>query len=358
MRKGKPMPKKRNDGRYELKVRISKPNEPRRYKAVYGSTLREAQEKKRKLEAEIAAGIESRNNPTVTAICEYYINMREPSLRPQTVENYRHALDHITALIGDRMAKDITVDDARETILQITDTISANQGSRARKIVCMVWDDAIARSVTTTNPWRSVPVPKHTAAEKRFLTDDELLKIEKANLIPSDRALISVLRYTGIRIGEAVALQVKDIDDAYVHVRKTSVEGQLFPPKTKAGKRSVPMPTVLKDILLPYIRTYTDGKPDTFLFSGNGSSPWTKGTIWRHFEEIGRQAFGKNVPDDFTPHVFRHTYTHDLVSKGIPPLTAQVLLGHSSYAITLGVYAHFGWQDVDTEKVMQIFNKQ
>ena len=353
------MPKKRSDGRYELKVRVSAPTEPRRYKAVYGSTLREAQERKRQLEAEVAAGLETSQRPTVTALADYYLALRSTQLRPQTVNNYRHALAHITKRIGEAEAKTITVDGARKVIGSIVSDISPNQGIRARKLACMVWDDAITRSVLLTNPWRSVPVPKKDVTEKRFLTEQELRQLDEAPLTPYDRAIVTVLRYSGLRIGEATALQVKDIDlvGGYIHVTKTNVDGEIFPPKTAASKRNVPMPTVLRSALSDYINTYTDGKPNTYLFSASGKTPWGKATIWRHFEEIGRITFG-TASEDFTPHIFRHTYTHDLAANGIPPLTAQVLLGHSSYAITLKTYAHFGWKDVATDTVVGIFDKK
>lgn len=346
------MPKKRADGRYELKVRISKPNEPRRYKAVYGSTLREAQERKRQLEAEVQAGIDHSTRPSVTALCDYWLSLRSQELRPQTVQNYRHALQHITALMGDKDARSVTVDDARDAISRISTDISPYQGIRARKMIAMVYDDAITRSVLSSNPWKAVPLPKHKTEGKRPLTEEELAKLEQAPLTPSDRALVSVLRYTGLRIGEAVALQAQDINfsSGYITVTKTAVEGVIFPPKTEAGKRSIPMPKVLSEILKPYVAMF---EPGEYLFSHNGERPWTKGTIWRHFEEIKRVA---DMPDDFSPHIFRHTYTHSLIVNGIPPLTAQVLLGHSSYAITLNTYAHYGWKDVQTDAVTRIFD--
>jgi integrase len=342
------MPKKRNDGRYELKVRVSRDGEPRKYKAVYGSTLREAQEKKRKLEAEVQSGIDTTYNPSVDGLIDYYLSLRSKEVRPQTVRSYRYALNHISELIGDRQAKSITVDDARKVIDFIADQVSPYQGIRARKMACMVWDDAVTRSVLPLNPWRAVPMPKHKTAEKRPLTEEELQALEQAPLTPYDRALVSILRYTGLRVGEATALQVKDIANGYISVSKTNVDGVIYPPKTAAGKRSVPVPKKLADVLSRYLPMVND-----FLFTSNGVTPWTKATIWRHFEEIKRVA---HMPDDFSPHIFRHTYTHDLVKNGIPPLTAQVLLGHSSYAITLGVYAHYGWKDIETENVLKIFD--
>ncbi len=353
------MPKKRNDGRYELKVRISKPGEPRKYKAVYGTTLREAQARAKALETEVLEMLDHDQNPTTEELIGYWLTMRERVNRPQTVRNYRYAAKHIINRVGGKMARAVTVDMARKTIDNISDLHSPYTAGRARKIASMVWKDAIARSVVLTNPWEAVPVPKHKAADKRFLSEEELKKLSDAELVPQDRALVDILRYTGLRVGEATALQVKDIDLSAraVNVSKTNVDGEIYPTKTKAGERKVPMPNVLTERTDAYIKEYTDGRPDTYLFAINGR-PWGKSTIRRHFLSIGKQAFGDDAPADFTPHIFRHTYTHELVANNIPPLTAQVILGHSSYQITLGVYAHFGWHDIDMSDIIRVFDER
>lgn len=327
---------------------------------MYGSTLREAQAKAKALEGEVAAGLNIAQNPTVSTLIDSWLDLRAIELRPQTIRSYRYATLRIVEMIGNRQARTITIDDARSIIAKIATTVSPNQGSRSRKIICMVWDDAVTRSVVQSNPWRAVPVPKHKQDEKRFLTEDELQKLDTADLIPIDRALISVLRYTGIRIGEATALRQRDVDfkTGYISIDKTNVEGVIYPPKTSAGKRKVPMPAVLISALREYMDNYLDTNPDGPLFPTVKGTYWGKATIWRHFLNIGSAAFGDDVPEDFTPHIFRHTYTHDLVAGGIPPLTAQVLLGHSSYAITLKVYAHFGWRDVAVDDVTRLFDSK
>lgn len=352
------MPKKRTDGRYELKVRISKPGEPRRYKAVYGSTLREAQEKKRKLEAEVASGIAADANPSVNDIIREWLSVKTINARPQTVIAYTCAIKHIREAIGDRQAKSIDVTAARRTILDIAGSVSPYQANRCRMLTAAAWRDAIVREVLISNPWDKVPVIPHKTADKRALTGEELEKIDNADLLPKDRALIALLRFTGCRIGEAMALAISDLNftNRTISINKTVFNGVTGPTKTKAGTRLVPMPQILADILRDYITHHHPDGTD-ILFPSRVGTYINTSSRNKRWDAISHRIFGDAVPEDFTPHIFRHTYASTLVKNHIPPTTAQLLLGHDSLQTTLGIYTHFGYQDIDTEAVRAIFDK-
>lgn len=349
------MPKKRTDGRYEIKVRISREGEPRRYKAVYGSTLREAQEKKRQLEAEIAAGVDATQNPTVTAVVQEWLSVKTITARPQTVTAYTCAMKHITEAIGDRLAKAVDVTTARKVISDIAAAVSPYQANRCRKLTAAAWKDGILRGVLSANPWEKVPIMPITPTEKRSLTDRELYLIDNADLLPKDRALISVLRYTGCRISEAMALTVQDLDfDALtISINKSLYNGVPGLTKTKAGVRRVPMPQVLADVLQDYLTHYHEGE---ILFPTRVGTYVNNSSRNKRWKIISHRIFGDAVPADFTPHIFRHTYASTLVKNHIPPTTAQLLLGHDSLQTTLKVYTHFGYSDIDTDAVRSIFS--
>lgn len=351
------MAKKREDGRYELKVRISRPGEPRRYKAVYGTTLREAQEKKRRLESEVAAGIDASVNPTVDSIISDWIAVKAVERREQTVVAYSCALKHITHAIGGRQAKSIDIQTARKVIADIAATVSPYQANRCRMLASSAWKDAIMRCVVSSDPWERVPMFPHQQAEKRSLTGEELKAIDQADLLPIDRAVISVLRYTGCRIGEVMALLVSDVsfDERTISITKNLYNGVAGPTKTKAGVRRVPMPDVLTDILKDYLDHYHIDSP--ILFPTRVGTYVNCSTRNKRWKRISHQIFGDAVPSDFTPHIFRHTYASTLVKNHIPPTTAQLLLGHDSLQTTLKTYTHFGYQDIDTDAVRSIFGK-
>lgn len=350
------MPKKRDDGRYELKVRISRPGEPRRYKAVYGSTLREAQEKKRKLEAEVQAGLDASVNPSVSDVVQEWLKVKSVTTRPQTLTAYDCAMKHITHAIGSRQAKSVDVVTARQVISDIATAVSPYQANRCRKLTAAAWKDAILRDAVTTNPWDKVPVISLSQPVKRALTDEELSLIDKADLRPMDRALVSVLRYTGMRISEAMALTLSDINFAErtISITKSLYNSVPGATKTKAGVRRVPMPNVLVDVLTEYIEHYHDERTEILFPSRVGTylNNSSRNTRWKN---IAHRIFGDAVPADFTAHIFRHTYASTLVKNHIPPTTAQLLLGHDSLQTTLKTYTHFGYQDIDTDAVRAIF---
>ena len=340
-----------------MKVRISRPGEPRRYKAVYGSTLREAQEKKRKLEAEIAAGIDAEANPTVSAIVQEWLAVKAIDTRPQTLTAYDCAMKHITAAIGDRLARSIDVTAARKVISDIAESVSPYQANRCRKLTSAAWKDGILRSVLSNNPWEKVPIIPLQQPKKRALTEEELSLIDRADLLPRDRALISILRYTGVRISEAMALTVQDLDlDAMtLSVNKSLYNSVPGPTKTRAGVRRVPMPQVLVDVLRNYLDHYHDDRTD-ILFPSRVGTYLNNSSRNKRWKAISHRIFGDAVPSDFTPHIFRHTYASTLVKNHIPPTTAQLLLGHDSLQTTLKTYTHFGYQDIDTDAVRKVFS--
>lgn len=346
------MPKKRTDGRYEVKVRISKPGEPRKYKSVYGDTLKEA-----KAQAEIVRQAVDSNkwsDATVNDIIEYWLAQKAKIVRPQTLRTYRTALHNVIEAVGSIKASDLTVDDVR----QLHDEISFRSPVQANNMAARmkaVYHDAVIRGVVSSNPWTYVAPTRHEKMQKRALTADELQQIDRAELLPWERAFVSVLRYTGIRKGEALALDAEDIDFAteFINIDKNNVNGRIGPPKTKASKRRVPMPKPLVSVLKTYMEQYHCG--EGILFPNQRGEHIHDCTFWRLWWNIARKIFGEDPPEDFTPHIFRHTYSSELVRNKVPPTTAMLILGHKSLATTMNVYTHLGWQDIDTEQINNIF---
>lgn len=347
------MPKKRADGRYEVKVRVSKPGEPRQYKAVYGATLREARQKAE----EIKSTIEAAKHPHQTTVADeidYYLAHKAKIVRPQSLKYIRGALRYAIDAQADRELTSVTVEDAR----QLYDSVAQHSVSQANCLsqnMRQLYKDAVIRGIAADNPWLFVVRYRHEKAEKRALTAEELAKIDKAELDPWHRAYISVLRYTGMRRGEALALDVSDVDlmQGTVSVSKTDLDGTIGPAKTKSSVRTIPMPEPLIRSLKAYREQYHPGRG--LLFPSPKGFPVRDQWFYRQWWKTARIIFDGEPPADFTPHIFRHTYASELVRNKIPPTTAMLLLGHRSLSTTMEVYTHLGWQDIDAEQINNIF---
>jgi integrase len=168
--------------------------------------------------------------------------------------------------------------------------------------------------------------------ESRSLTAKELKEF-LAEAKQSEREwflALLVLAKTGVRIGEAAALQaVRDLDlnskRAQVHVRERIYKGELSRPKSGKG-RSIPIgPTLLREL------KKVKKEPGELLFRHPVTGKFLdqdglKWPIARVCERIGLEPFGA--------HTLRRTFGSLLVQKGVPIATVSKLMGHSSVTVT------------------------
>jgi integrase len=149
-----------------------------------------------------------------------------------------------------------------------------------------------------------------------------------------------VVAGTGLRISEAIALRRKDVivsgSQPHIRVRRAIVKRRVQPPKTRHGKRNVPLAQGLVHDLRLHLQAL-DGSPDALVFpSGRGTAldPDTLRRVWLRalMEEVGAHGCGF--------HALRHTYASLQLAGGANLLQLSRVLGHHSPAFTLSVYCH------------------
>jgi integrase len=135
------------------------------------------------------------------------------------------------------------------------------------------------------------------------------------------KALVLLLRYSGLRIGDAVMLPTKNIDGhrLLLYTQKTGVPVYL------------PLPPVVIDALQRTPRS----SPDYFFWTGESTAHSVTGK-WR--ARLGR-VFKLAGIEGGHPHRFRDTFAVELLLKGVPIDQVSILLGHSSVRITEQHYA-------------------
>jgi integrase/recombinase XerD len=136
------------------------------------------------------------------------------------------------------------------------------------------------------------------------------------------RAMILVLRYTGLRIRDVVTLQ-----------RDTVRNGKVFLRTAKTGSEVYcPLPPQAVEALAA---VSTPGK--CYFWSGRSKPKSAVGDYQRSLAKVFDLA---EVPRAY-PHLFRHTFATDLLGRGVSIQTVAVLLGHSSTRITERRYSHW-----------------
>lgn len=156
--------------------------------------------------------------------------------------------------------------------------------------------------------------------------------------------LFQLLPLTGLRIGEALALEWGDISDHVLHLRRSvGADGDIGEGKTDNAQRNIPLIAQAESILDEQRAFLVRWKLDTALIF-----PSLSGTRAAYKEiryEWGKVA--KLIDTPCTLHELRHTYI-SIVKSVLPlPLLKQVV-GHSASMDTLGVYAHELDEDTTT----------
>lgn len=150
------------------------------------------------------------------------------------------------------------------------------------------------------------------------------------------RVLFVTLYYSGVRIGEALALTIKDvdIDKNVIFINKTLhyYDGQQVArkPKTKSSVRSIPIDSELAADLRGYINRLFEPKKNDRLFY---YSPAYVGRVLKHHAELA------GVPV-IRVHDLRHSHASLLINMGASPVAVAQRLGHKSPKMTLDVYSH------------------
>ena len=202
------------------------------------------------------------------------------------------------------------------------------------------------------NPAVSLGPPPSKRAKTQALTPAEYTALLK--YIPKHyRPLAETLARTGMRFGEATALEVRRVDlqtrPPTVHVqdawKRTSKHGKYVKagPKSRKGFRTVPIDPQLRAVLSPLLRRK---KPNDTVFLTE------TGAVVRHnnfHERIWRPAALKAYSEravSFVPtiHDLRHAHATWLLSNGIPVHTVADRLGHDP-AVLLRDYSHVLDQD-------------
>ncbi len=148
--------------------------------------------------------------------------------------------------------------------------------------------------------------------------------------------------YTGLRIGELLALTWDDIDffsgilnvckSCHYGKDKNGVYGRIVEtPKTQSSYRRIPLPNRLLKIIEKY-RNQSDSK---FIVSKNGS-PISTRTYQRNFESL---LSNLNIPHKGF-HALRHTFATRAIECGMDVKTLSEILGHKNATITLNRYTH------------------
>jgi site-specific recombinase XerD len=167
-----------------------------------------------------------------------------------------------------------------------------------------------------------VSFPRQYSPLPTVLSLDEVQAFLRALTHRRYRAIAMVMYGAGLRVSEALALEVSDIDGA---------RGVL---RIRHGKGNVAREAKLSRGLYAWLRQYwAEERPHRpFLFASYRTGrPPTRATVCRAFELAAEQA---GIKKHMATHVLRHSFSTHLLEAGVDLRVVQVLLGHKSITTT------------------------
>ena len=214
------------------------------------------------------------------------------------------------------------------------------------RLTSAVMRSAVRNRLVPANPCEDVKVPRRRTRDEAdvLLTREELLD-ELLPAVPDRyRALVGVAAGAGLRWEECVGLRwdVLDLEAATLRVVRVAVEvsGHVSDkpyPKSRAGRREVPLPLFLVDLLVEH-RAQLSPAPDGRVFSNRDGGPLWRGSFRSRVWKPALERAG--LPAGLRFHDLRHCYATWLVSDGVPINLVQHVMGHEQASTTLDRYTH------------------
>lgn len=326
-------------------------------KTLYGKTKKELEMKYIEITRDLNNGL---------AVWEKGMTFKElayiwlDQYNPMANERWRYTQEliiskHILPSIGLFNVKDL-----RQIHLQTIISGMAKSGYSTRTMkgikqtATRIMAVAVDSDLIMRNPFQGVKVPVIEAKERLPITPEQFKLVNEYWRGNRMGAAAMIMLYTGIRKGELLALKWEDIDleKRTMRISKSlsmlKNQSKVKTPKTKAGKREIPIPNILLPVLIE-VR-----KPKGLVCSSARNSPMTEVAYKRawesymlHLNESAGGITGNSrktktvwVIEKFTAHQLRHTYATMLFDANVDIKSAQMFLGHSDIEVTLNIYTH------------------
>jgi integrase len=208
---------------------------------------------------------------------------------------------------------------------------------KCSQILAKVMRAAVDAGLIASSPCERQPLPKIERDEMRFLTPGEVARLADA-IGPGYRSLVLVGAYGGLRSGEMFGLRRERVDTlrARIDVAEVLVEvnghHHVGPPKTRAGRRSVPLPRFVADELAAHLEG-VDGLVFPAPQGGQVRASLFRRRVWHPAVE----ATGL---EPLRLHDLRHTAVAFWIAAGASPKEIAARAGHTSVATVLDRYGH------------------
>ncbi len=355
--------KKRADGRYCATVTINDGFKKKR-KFIYADSPQELDVKITEIKSLNYKGFTlNSNNMTVSVWADSWFKAYKTSKEKATQKMYKDAINlYIKPSIGEIKLKNLKE-------MHITSMLNKlNSIPRTQQIVLLtirqIIDKAIDNDYIYKNVAKNIKLTPYKPKEKKSLSTEELILVEKVAKKNPNGLLILTLIYTGMRREEIVPLLYKDIDikNRIISINKAVhfEHNQVSEIKTTKNKRNRTVP-ILDIIYADLIKLKKIHKENDLVFGRTTTKMHSEATLNNILSSFFRQVTIEYEKQEkqknkdfilteenkkrFTLHQLRHSYATILYRAGIGVKDAQELMGHQEASLVMDIYTHLDNED-------------
>jgi integrase len=293
------------------------------------------------------------------------------NVSPKTGERYSGLLRlHVRPYLGNKPLQSIRAEELNKLYAQLHQTLAARTVKHVHRLLHRIFGHATKWGNVKRNIVTLVDSPKVPATEAAVLQAIEIPQMFAA-LRGHELYSLTVTAFgTGMRRGELCALRWQDVDldGAILRVERSLEEtrksGLRFKePKSTRSRRAISLsPAVVAEL-----RAHWKAQQEQRLALGLGKAP-SDALVFCRFDgspywpdrltAVFSTAMASAGLPHVTLHTLRHTHASQLITSGMDILTVSRRLGHSSAAITLGVYGHLmSTEDRAADIMENVFSK-
>ena len=381
------MAKKTNNqravGRYMVKVYIGSNDGKKQFKFVYGKTQKEADRKAEELKVSMRKGVDiSASSDDFKTWAENWLMSKR--YEDVTTDRYNSLAARAGVWIDNLQRAQIN--QIRPFELQsILFSIAARNPHTGKpmakktikeyiQVINSIFTFAHENRVLEYNPATNLKIPQTATApvQRRALTAEERKRVVEFEHRAKPSAMLMMM--SGLRRGEATALQWNDID--FENNRIFVTKSYNFKTKDfKAPKNGKARVVTVPKVLIDYLKTLP--RNSLFVLTNSSGKMMTDDSWKRLYQSYMydmnlEYGFHGNAPSKFspikvpmmitpfTPHELRHTFCTTMFEAGVDALAAKEQMGHSDIQTTLSIYTHLSskHKELQLDKLDAFYNAE
>ena len=320
------------------------------------NTKREAQQYVANLLSSLEKGVYvERNETTFKDFAEQWLKGYSKTVKISTIRIRKHEIERLKQVIDNIPIQKITYQMYQDAIDELSTRYSNRSVKGMHVTARMIFKKAKQLDLIYKDPTEYAVLPQNKNEIKKevphFLEKEQLghfLTVAKQQGLDMDYVLFTTLAYSGMRLGEAMALQRNDLDFThhYIHVRKTLYmpnnnmrQYQLLPPKSENSSRSIKMDKRIMKLIKWHLKEQSEWVLESdeyhnkgFVFANSKGYPKAPRHVGDRFKRLLRLA---NLDQSLGIHSLRHTHVSLLVESGVGIKEVMERLGHADMHTTL-----------------------